>query len=333
MKKVLIRSDASTKVGAGHLMRSIALAQQLRKDGVGLLFMTVPAFEELNQYLRGQSFPVKFMDISAGQSGSDIDLAAILRETGTGYDWVVLDGYCFTSEFQKALQNAGTSLVFIEDRKDFSSPADLVVNAGTDPRFALIREELRALKKKAPKKLRNILVTLGGSRQPETLLKIVRALRRVEGSDFHVKVLGGFEQITPETGGSDHHEIEFLPASVENYKLYAWADLAICAAGGTAWELSYFQIPAVAGALSERQADFGETLGRTGAFVYLGWYSAANEAQIAESLKGLVKDPAQMELMRKKMAQLVDGKGAERIIRAMKEAEDGKVKAGSRRNA
>ncbi len=307
MKKVLFRSDASPKIGAGHLMRSVALAQSLHDKGAQVLFMTVPSFDELNRYLRSQSFAVRFMNMSSEHAGSKVDLQGVLEEVQQGYDWVVLDNYYFTTEFQKAVQAASSSVVFINDHEDNSPAADIYVNVSL-PEYALIRSELRRMPKKESRGARSVLVTLGGSRQTETLSKIIRALKTLDDFDFHIKVVCGFEHETfSEEGG--RHRLEFCPASIENYKLYAWADLAVAAAGGTVWELNYFQIPAVVGALSERQAAFGEALSQAGACEYVGWYSRANEESIAKAVRLAA---------RKKPAALVDGKGAERIIERMK---------------
>ena len=322
MKKVLFRSDANPEIGAGHLMRSVALAQAFCERGSQVRFMTIPAFEDLNRYLLSQPFDVTSLNLSPGQAGSESDLQFTMEEARKGYDWIVLDGYDFSPEFQKTLQTAGCSLVSIDDRPGIPSVADVSVKID-QPQYALIRAELRQLPKSHTKDIRNILVTLGGSRQTDTLVKIVRALKTLDPIQFHIKVLSGFDRETFfETGGP--HRLEFLPATIDNYKLYAWADLAIAAGGGTAWELNYFKIPAVIGAMSERQAVFGELLSRAGACEYVGWYREASEGSIADAVKTFIAG--------RKIAGLVDGRGSERVLEAVRAFEREKLKVEGRKN-
>ncbi len=340
MKKILFRVDASNRSGAGHLIRSVALAQYLHERGVYVLFLTTPWEEQLISYLKQQPFEVKFLSISQDECGSEEDLRLLLQELKEDFDWVVLDNYYFGPDFQRAIRNTGSHLLVVDDRENHFIEADILVNHVLEPRCAEIyqtrvkkrlfglnyiylRREILRFPKRQKQKVRNILVTLGGSSQMESLSKVMRAISRLmEDFDFQVKILTGFldlhEQIRPHISDAKHR-IEVLKPVLEISDLYDWADIAVCAGGGTCLELCFFGIPGIVGILIDHQTIVAEALNQAGAFKSIGWYKNSTEDAIAQALRSLLQNPDQVKMMRKKAVQLVDGKGAERIFEAMQQ--------------
>lgn len=346
MKKILFRVDASNRSGAGHLIRSIALAQHFYERGAYVVFLTVPWEEQIINYLKEQSFEVKFLSLSQEECGSEKDLSLVLQELKAGFDWVVLDNYYFGLDYQKAIRNNGAHLLVVDDRENELIDADILVNHVLEPesaayqnqvkkcllglKYVSLRREILQCPKREKQGVHNILVTLGGSSQIESLSKVIRTLR-VLADDFkvHVKILTGFSDQNEQIYAlipDKKLKIEVLEPVLGISNYYDWADIAICAGGGTCWELCFFGIPGIVGVLIDHQTVVADTLSQAGAFKSIGWYKEATEDDIAQALRLLLQNPEQVKAMREAGIQLVDGKGSERIFEAMQQIQAEKVR-------
>jgi len=141
-QKLIIRADASTDIGTGHVMRMLALAQAwieqrsevgVRRSEVGekegaVLFICALIPDSLEQRLKGEGFCVGIINASPG---SPDDLAQTLevarrmttddrrmtkdKERIDDTSWFVTDGYPFDVAYQRAIRAAGYSLLVVDD--------------------------------------------------------------------------------------------------------------------------------------------------------------------------------------------------------------------------
>ena len=334
MKRVFLRADASNPIGAGHLMRSSAIAQSLACEKLEVCFLTATTDAKLRAYLTKQPFTVRFFDLAEGERGGKKDLECTL-EAARGSDWLVLDNDYFGFDFQNRIREAGISLAVIDDRCERRFDADLVVNptlhapqlpyeksAGTTfllgaPNVRLWKEILN-FKKRAAKGLRHHLVTMGGRVQTEACAKVMQAVDQLKDFDLEVKVVGGFaERHSDSKPVGTKQKVERLDASFQMASLYDWADLAVCAGGGTCFELCYFGVVGVMGALEPHQLPVAESLDRAGIFKSIGSFEEAPIETIATALRELVENSKKTDAMRQKAASMIDGKGAARVFQTM----------------
>ena len=105
-------------------------------------------------------------------------------------------------------------------------------------------------------------------------------------------------------------------------------DIAVTAGGTTLLELCAFGVPAVVFAMADNQMRQVKGLAAQGAILYAGsvgdatrdYVTQETEAvvkNIAEQMKRLLDDAALRQAFSNRMRTLVDGKGAERIARAL----------------
>jgi len=324
MKKVLFRVDAAPGIGAGHLMRSIALAQYLVSQGVEIHFLTFQPWDSLKVYLTSQNFQVEYLALTQDELGGEKDLETLLGKLAQGFDWVVLDNYHFGSDYEKRVKAADANLLVIDDEGGRVFSCDIVLNhglqatqlnyhrgvaqtlLGTD--YALIRRELIDAKKNKKKGSSNILVTLGGSGDEEILKKIAEAIQSLGSSEIKVKVLSGFSDSS-------------APPEFDLSEIYDWADLAICAGGGTSWELCFYGITGIVGILAKNQERVARSLDEKKIFKSIGWFRDISSEELVSQIKSLIHNQRKLAEMRERASQLVDGKGPERIYQAMQEVE------------
>ena len=332
----MIRADANTRMGTGHLMRCLALAQAWQVQGGEAVFVTACDSEGLLQRIRGERFQV----VELQKTYPDPDKWDATSRVLAAYPeaWVVLDGYHFDPAYQRRVKKTDHPLLVIDDMAHLDHYyADVVLNQnihalqleyscepytrlllGTD--YVLLRREFwpwREWEREIPDVARKVLVTLGGGDPDNQTLKVIRALQQVNVDGLEVTVV---------VGASNPHfeELEFavrhslfdirLVRNVSDMpELMAWADVAVTAGGSTCWEIAFLGLPNILLVLADNQKGIAEKLGKTSVVRNLGWYEGVTSKQMAETLSNLISDRKQRQQMSANGQKLVDCKGGKRV--------------------
>lgn len=224
-----------------------------------------------------------------------VDAIDTLNVIGTQpIDWLIVDHYAIDECWEKRLRASCKKLMVIDDLADRRHDCDLLLdqNLGheeldyedltpTDsvklcgPEYALLRPEFAELRpyslarRKSPK-LKRLLITMGGVDKDNITGQVLEALNRIElPTDVELTVIMGLhapwiEQVCQQAAS--------MPVScrvlvnVDNMaQLMANSDLAIGAAGGTAWERCCLGLPAVVFVLATNQRSGAMILQQEGA--------------------------------------------------------------------
>jgi spore coat polysaccharide biosynthesis predicted glycosyltransferase SpsG len=124
---LLLRADADTRIGTGHVMRCLALAQSWLGGGGEVTLLTASELPELDSRLIAEGVRIEPLP---GPAGTDAD-ADWTRATAErlGAMWVVLDGYHFSGEFQRRVRRETLRVAVIDDYSHAAHyAADLVLN-------------------------------------------------------------------------------------------------------------------------------------------------------------------------------------------------------------
>ncbi len=267
----------------------------------------------------------------------------------SGFDWLVLDHYAFDARWQDAVRPAASRIMVIDDLADRPHAADLLldqnlgrVSADYDgllpmmaerlvgPRFALLRPEFltaraHSLARRAGKgfELRHLLIFMGGIDLPDVTGQVLRALDAAKPPSLdQITVVMGPQAPAREAvltlSQSLSVPTRVLVSVADMAEVMAEADLAIGAAGGTAWERCVLGLPSLVVILAGNQQGGAEALAARGAALIAG---AVDDREIAEKLlhqiDGLSKDPQSLGAISAKAADVADGQGLLRVIRAM----------------
>lgn len=338
---LIFRVDAGVAMGTGHVMRCLALAQAWHDQGGHCVFAMAETTAVLEARIRDEKF--EFVPITA-LPGSLQDAAQLVQlGLARHASWIVVDGYQFDVDYQRAMKAAGLKLLVIDDTAHVGAyVADLVLdqNAHADEnlyqhrendtrlllgsRYALLRREFKAWREWnrtiAPDG-RKVLVTIGGSDPDNLTLIAISALRLLAEDQLEgTVVVGGSnphaDQIEAEirsTGGSIR-----LRKNVPNMpELMADADVAISAAGSTCWEMCFLGLPAMLIDVAENQSPIAEELDRRGIAIHPGSSRDVTAEKMAAQLKSLLASRERRTAMSERGRDLVDGRGAERVASAM----------------
>lgn len=290
---LLIRADAAPRMGTGHVMRCLALAQAARRQGLNVHLISRLGIDWLGRRLAQDDIPLKVLQDSPPAVENPISLLQQLQVQGLprpGPDgapiWVALDGYHFDAACQKAVLRAGYRLLVIDDYAHLPEYyCDVLLNQNSEaerlpyhgsigrkllgPNYVLLRQEFLLARAKARQRVRppqpqKILVSLGGGNFIEYLEKIAanmclpqlkgRTVRVIQGGMDRSRILAAF--------GSCPADLEILPWVSDMPSLLLDTDLCITAGGSTCWELCYLEVPFLAVEVAENQKNVVSYLSR-----------------------------------------------------------------------
>ena len=305
--KLIIRVDAGTTIGTGHLMRCLALAEAWKKHGGQAVFITVCESDILLKRLRKEDFKVIRLEKPYPDPHDWKITSQELKLNPSA--WIVLDGYHFDDSYQLRIKEMGHRLMVIDDMAHFEHYyADIILNQNINAEkleykcepstklllgtsHVLLRQEFWPWKdwqRQIPKVAKNILVTLGGSDPDNVTLKVIHALEKVEVGKLEVTVIVGdsypYYDLLKTTAIESRLSIRLKQNTRHIPELMAWADLAVSAGGSTCWELAYMGVPTNTIILAENQVSVAEGLSKVGAAYNFGWYNLLNETHIAKVL-------------------------------------------------
>jgi len=101
----------------------------------------------------------------------------------------------------------------------------------------------------------------------------------------------------------------------------AEADVAIGAGGATTWERCCLGLPTLVVSIAENQRPACEALAAERVIAYLGHKDAVTAARLRYAIQALLDNPKQRRQLTRTGADLVDGQGAQRVVRAMQAAD------------
>lgn len=327
-------------MGAGHVMRCLALAQAWRHTGGAVMFASAVLTPALEERIRGEGFDLVQIAAERG-SAQDLEETVAAAER-LGCECVVQDGYCFDAEYQKALQGSVARLLVLDDNSECERyTASLVLNQNAyaseamyerrsadtrlllGARYALLRREFLELGRPAPRaadRAKNILVSLGGGDPENVSASVLEALRRTRLRDINVRVICGPSNPNLEALQSEA-ELPFaceVLTGVSMPQAMAWADLAITGAGATCWETAFMGLPSCVVVMAENQVRVAVTLARIGVAECAVDASQLDTGVLADRVARLAADGERRSAMSKRGRELVDGRGAERVCRYLR---------------
>ncbi|WP_041287154.1 UDP-2,4-diacetamido-2,4,6-trideoxy-beta-L-altropyranose hydrolase [Desulfomonile tiedjei] len=340
---MIVRADGGTRIGAGHIMRCLALALEWQTTGGKAVFVSHCDSDALKA--RIQDAGIELISPSASYpDASDLALMQRLaRDLAPADTWVILDGYHFDISFQRALKDIGFRLLVIDDTAHQTGYiADIILNQNfgaeslvykcetntrllLGTRYTLLRPEFKqwhGREREFPSRVRNILVTMGAADPDNATCCVLRALKSLDLPDTQVKVLAGpafshFEELSL-MSRNDPGAFKTVRNPFNVSDLMAWADVAITAGGSTLWELAFMRIPAAVVILADNQEPGTKALADDGALYVLG---KAQDPELSARLGDFLRNTDRLREFARVSGSLVDGYGARRVIEAMERSE------------
>lgn len=338
---VLIRADASSTIGSGHVMRCLAIAQGLTLAGHQVFFLIKDIGINLKKRIELENFKILPLETTCIGNQEDIQ-ATIDIAKALNIDWVIVDGYGFNSDFQKEIKSAYLKLLVIDDYCHAQHYyADVILNANIHAKelnyenrepytqlllgskYVLLRQEFlkwKDWKRDLNKHAQNILVSLGGADPQNLSLEIIQALEELKQEGLRIIVVLGpnnshYSTIEKYVKAETQFKTIELQNNVSDMStLMKWADIAITGAGSTCWELAFMGLPSFTFILAHNQINVSKSLDSLKIFPSMGWNLDSEKNRFVQSVESLLLSTSQRKEIYDQSKALVDGKGVSRIL-------------------
>ena len=333
MTIVGIRCDAGARTGVGHLVRCVALAEELVARGTGVRFLSDlggVAWAEAQLARRGLPWHPPPSD-PAGL------VAAVER---LEIDALVIDSYTLPPGHSAAVRKAGHRVLAIVDGDFRGQSADIYVDQNLDAHievedavglagldYALLRSSVRSLRPETPPvhgsgRTPKVVAFFGGTDAYRAAPQVARLLTRT-GVAFDATIIAANEELHAELSAipaGAGQRLEIIPPTDELPKLLAGADLAVSASGTSTWELLCLGLPAALVWVVDNQIlGYDRTIAR-GFAAGLGQLGHLGDDAVAV-LKRLLTDASLRTDLAARAWAAVDGRGVERVADALLRAE------------
>jgi len=331
---LLIRADASARIGAGHLMRCMALAHAFRERGWRPIFAACELPEVLQQRIVDEGYEFRRVDAVPGSDEDARRTLEIAKHANASN--IAVDLYDGSVRYLDKLSAGGAGVLCIDDNASLTRyPADFVLNLNghaqasqyeskidaptrllLGPRYALLRREFlpfRDWERPLPPEPRRILVSLGGGNQIPAFVSIVErlagVLRPFELSfvlarpDFDTAPLDACVAAHGITG-------RMVIAPPDMAVELSRHDALISSGGSTVWEALYMQMPAVFVAIAANQVNSCLALRK---MVRHPVFTSIDEIA-PDAVAAVLHDSALRVSLAQSGRSIVDGYGAGRVV-------------------
>lgn len=350
---VVFRVDASQRMGTGHVMRCLTLAEALRGRGAHTRFVSREHTGHLVTLLRDRGLDVRVLPAPVLGSPEAADTYAtwlgvpeltdaaetIAALRGENPDWMIVDHYGLGALWEQQVRSHAGRLLVIDDLANRHHDCDVLLDpnhwrdpdsryAGLVPagcqvlvgaQYAILGPEYARYRHAARVRdglVRRLLVYFGGSDPDDVTGMVLALLSAPQFRHLEVDIVVG-----PNNANAEIIRAEAASrprTSVHGPRphladLMAEADVAIGAGGVAIWERLCMGLPSLVVCIAENQRPTCEALSAAGLIDYVGESKTVGPADIDLALRGLLSDRDRLVALSTRGAGFVDGSGAARV--------------------
>lgn len=319
--KILLSCHASKKIGMGHFVRQLQVAEEMNRRGYNVTFVVSdynPALNLLEQknltYIKTNKVPFE-----------------VKPDPET--DIIVLDISNTDANFIKTLRKNGAKVVSFEDLGAGRDHVNLLIDSNIDPSdFSKVRSlfglkyvivhnrfsTFRNLEKVESEKIGRVAISMGGT-DPKCIGPEIAKFLLKSGIDFKIDLIlgAGFndKNIKPESMNfirNNDNKCKIYRNLPDLAKILFNADVVICAGGITLYEACAVGTPAVVISQVEHQQQKASRVQNRGAAINMGMWRDTVLSKLLPTINSL--DIAKRKKMSRAGKEMVDGKGLQRVV-------------------
>ncbi|NMH59655.1 UDP-2,4-diacetamido-2,4,6-trideoxy-beta-L-altropyranose hydrolase [Alteromonas ponticola] len=332
MRSLLFRVLASAQTGAGHLMRSLALAQAAEKCGVPSVFLLDADAKSIATKRHDWNFQIIDFpsELCAKEEGNWISQQAREQDAAA----IIFDGYTFAAETILASRSESCTLVLMDDgMTSVTQFVDIIVDPTADPKddseqqlccygpeFRLLRREFAEIAPKPIHQRNGIAINLGGSDTKNLTIPLLMAIsKRLPNLPIRVVTGPAYQWLT---------DLEICVAALSNPIQHlhncqdmsdVWnnAKLAISAAGGSQFELGTCATPSILLIVADNQREATKRAAKEGWVRSFDCTESVQFEDIASCVDALLKED--LQALSDNAKGHYDAEGAMRLLKKIAE--------------
>ena len=345
---IVVRTDASLRIGVGHVVRCLTLGESLREEGASVTFVCRSQAGDMCDAIERRGFGLTRLppmddevDGTFGREDAGLTLAAI-RLLPERPAWIVVDHYLLGEDWERAVGVAVDRILVIDDLADRTHACDILLDQNLVPRMRLrygdrVPETCTQLLGPSYALLQPMYGSLHAGIPPRSgaVRRLFAFFSGADTDNFTGQMIAAFialgrVDITLDavvTASNPHAPaLRDLVAGHDNIRLHsdlptlaslmAEADLAVGAGGATSWERMCLGLPSLVITLADNQRAVAQEMNERGLVRWLGHKDEVHQAEIFAALRDIIADGLD-EAWSLRCSRTVDGKGALRVCAAL----------------
>jgi len=329
-KKIVFRCDASSEIGLGHVIRSLAVAKELQEKNK-IIFAS--AVDQTNSYIREYDF-----EIFSKNDNENEETFLTRAITKLHPDVLFIDKkYSYDSAFLNELKKNNVKIMMMDNLCEGLSACDEIVfhslhfdenllkeylsqekiaHVKMGPKYIILRNEILSLKNKIERDLHNppnIIVTTGGSDPKGVLIKIIKWLKEINlPANIYLLVGHAFKfkdqlEDIKENLPDNFRVVPYSPQEIIK------ADIVICTFGVTIYEMIYLQIPTICISHTVENANDSKIINeKYGVIKDMGYIDDINSGDLNIAIRNIMQEDKHQKMV-ERCDNIIDGMGAKRV--------------------
>ena len=349
MPTVVFRVDANVKLGIGHLMRCLTLADKLNSNNIECIFILSFSSTDFIYKIKERGHGVKILENESDINRHDFDQCAtlnFLKSLETKPVWLVVDHYNIDIAWELSVRPYVLYVLVIDDLADRPHYCDAVVNSNLNieidsykdlipvecvkffgPKYSLLSNQYRQyrdLKGTISPDINSIAIFMGGGDH----LNITEHM--IDNFFYYFDYLKD-KKIALHVVISGQHpnklsienkckELSFITLHIDTSKMaqiLSNVDLCIGAGGGAALERCCIGVPSIVVTFADNQIHGIDALTKNGAIIFGGDYRKPGWKQLFKNAALQIQDFKIRKAIASKSRQFVDGNGCDRVAAYM----------------
>lgn len=346
---IYIRTDANEIIATGHVMRCLTIAEEIVNLDESVCF--VVSDKESLPLIREGGFEY----IITNSRWNNVNVEAeyeMLRAYISDNDILLADSYYIKNDYLKRFKSICKVATF-DDMFDEEKEADIVINYNLfykrfdytnryksrecklllGGRYVPLRKQFRTVQPK--EEVRDyvhpqILLMCGGGDARNFICTCLEFIDRknnklFKGIEWKVVVGNYYPHLEELKLFSDEkNNVEILQNVKNMAEIMNKSDICITAASTVLYECCAMLLPTLFAVVADDQRYDAEFFSKNDVMIYCGNFieaPASTLKNVQDALQDVILSPTEKEKMKNKMYDLVDGKGAMRIAKALIEVE------------
>jgi UDP-2,4-diacetamido-2,4,6-trideoxy-beta-L-altropyranose hydrolase len=329
---VIFRTDASNRIGGGHLVRCLSLADEFASRGWKVTLRTCKETLEV--------FPA--LATLGHLCIHSLDEPDLYPDKKMVADLLIVDHYDLDVMYETSARHFVKRILTLDDLANRKHDCDFLVDqspgrGGEDykalvprgaelfigPEYGLLRSQFRSGRQQALQKgyviekAKRILINFGAVDGKQMVSFALRAIAQTELNahlDIVVKVDAERNQKLKHLCEQTNCSYTFHSDVSDMAALMLQADMAIGAGGTSSLERCCLGLPAIVIATAENQLVQAKALQSAGAHSYVGFWRDLVVEALSKEITSLFGDTVRRSRMKKSAMEICDGRGVHRLV-------------------
>ncbi|MBN3523864.1 UDP-2,4-diacetamido-2,4,6-trideoxy-beta-L-altropyranose hydrolase [Paenibacillus apiarius] len=331
MLHAVIRADATERIGIGHIMRCLVLADKLREQGAYVTFLCSPLPSALHQKLIDDGYNIVTLPVFKNWSEDAEAVRKVLTTFPETIACLIVDHYGIDYHWETQMRSYVEKIALIDDMANRKHDCDILLDQNyvfnmncryegllpkecrlfLGPAYALLRHEfhVHAAHANVRRKLNRVLISFGGSDPTGETRKVIMALREGHFPALQYDIIVGaankqVERILADCSGMPNVHVH---VDVQNMsELMRQADICIGSPGISTWERCMMGLPSVHIVVASNQHETAEALAANGLAWNMGWHESVTGKALADQLILLQRSPDTVEYVSEHVMELME---------------------------